>query len=392
MKVYIITNEPFPYGMAAAKRIYCYAKGMQALSIECEVITVFRTEKKSNLLGNVKAKGLFEGVSYRYIANSTYRNANLIIRKINDAIDFLHLLWFCRTKIRRKDIVLHYSESISLQMGALVASCFSGGVHIRELCEYPFVTQKNTLTIRLKKWMMLHLVFPFFDAFIVISQALYEVAATYKEKKAKILKVPILIDTVNEKQIEAFQSTIPYVFHAGTLYESKDGIESTLKAFAMAIQGLSAPLHFYIASDDANLKALNQCINNLGIQDNVIFLGKLTQKEVIPYWKGASLAILNKNDNLQNRYGFSTKLGEILVSETAVITTTIGEANHYLKDGESAYIISPHRPELIAEKIIQAFTNEEERQQIAKKGKEIAEKEFDCIYQGKRIETFIEQL
>lgn len=392
MKVHIITNEPFPHGMAAAKRIYCYAKGMQASGLECEIIIVYRTEKKVKPLGNVKAKACYEGVSYRYIANSTYRNVNLIIRKINDAMDFLRLLWFCRTKIRKKDIVLHYSESISLQLGTFLGCCFSGVRHIRELCEYPFITQKNTVKIRLKQRFMLFFLFPFFDAFIVISQALYEVATTYKGKKAKILKVPILIDIVQEKQRKTFQSDIPYIFHAGTLYETKDGIESTLKAFAMAIQHLSMSLQFYIASDDGNLKALNQCINNLGIQDSVFFLGKLTQKEVIPYWKGASLAILNKNDNLQNRYGFSTKLAEILLSETAVITTTVGEANYYLKDGESAYIVLPHRPELIADKIIQAFTNEEERKQIAKKGREIAEKEFDCIYQGERIKTFIEQL
>lgn len=244
MKVYIITNEPFPHGMAASKRIYCYAKGMQAAGLECEVITVYRTEKKANPLGNVKARGIYDGVCYRYIANTTYRNVNVIIRKINDALDLLRLFWFCRTKISKKNIIWHYSESVSLQVGTLFASCFSGVRHIRELCEYPFVTQKNTLMIHLKKWIMLHFAFPFFDAFIVISQALHEVAESYKGKKAKILKVPILVDIELEMNMNTFQSDIPYIFHAGYLVRNQRRYRKHTKGFCNGYSTFIYPFIF----------------------------------------------------------------------------------------------------------------------------------------------------
>ena len=44
MKVYIITKEPFPNGMAAVKRIVCYAKAWISQGIECEVLIYTRTE------------------------------------------------------------------------------------------------------------------------------------------------------------------------------------------------------------------------------------------------------------------------------------------------------------------------------------------------------------
>ena len=176
-------------------------------------------------------------------------------------------------------------------------------------------------------------------------------------------------------------------------FQKKDAILSTIKAFGLAIQQIDIPIVFFIAGDDkSHWKEIQYLVKIYNLQNKLIFLGRLKHQEVLSYWKGASLAILNKNDNIQNRYGFSTKLAEILLTETAVITTTVGEANYYLKDGESAYIVEPHKPELIADKIIQAFSYPEERLNIAKKGSEIAKKEFDNIYHGKRILDYLKQI
>lgn len=82
-------------------------------------------------------------------------------------------------------------------------------------------------------------------------------------------------------------------------------------------------------------------------------------------------------------------MGNIFASETAVITTTVGEANNYLKDGINAYIVEPHNPLLIRDKIIQAFKNPDERTRIAKAGKQMAFKEFDYLYHGKRLAVFL---
>lgn len=97
------------------------------------------------------------------------------------------------------------------------------------------------------------------------------------------------------------------------------------------------------------------------------------------------MIIFNEHNNLLKRYCFSTKLSEYLSFSRPVIITTIGEANNYLKDGVNAFIVEPHKPELIADKIVYAFSHPEEAEKMGKEGYKLTKKEFDCVYQAKRI-------
>lgn len=103
------------------------------------------------------------------------------------------------------------------------------------------------------------------------------------------------------------------------------------------------------------------------------------------------MVIYNKYDTQQNRYCFSTKLSEYLSFSRPVITTTIGEANNYLKDGVNALIVEPHKPELIADKIVYAFSHPEEAEKMGKEGYKLTKKEFNCVYQAKRIIDNLQQ-
>ena len=177
------------------------------------------------------------------------------------------------------------------------------------------------------------------------------------------------------------------------MYERKDAIVSTMRAFADACVKLDHKIDFILAGPSSpHRDELDAIVREAGISQNVTILPQLSQKEIGSYQRGAFLTILNKHDNPQNRHGFSTKLGEVLMSETAVITTSVGEANHWLKDGESAYIVEPHRPELISAKIVEAYLNDEERKSIARHGKEIAAKYFGLEYQGKRLHNYLMDL
>jgi len=97
------------------------------------------------------------------------------------------------------------------------------------------------------------------------------------------------------------------------------------------------------------------------------------------------LIIFNEYNNQLNRYCFSTKLSEYPSFSRPVNTTTIGEANNYLKDGVNAFIVEPHKPELIADKIVYAFSHPDETEKMGKEGHKLTEKEFDCVYQKRSI-------
>lgn len=373
--------------MAATKRILCYTKGLNYNNFESKVIITKRTEKHTNTKNRTR-QGTYEGAEYLYIPSSPIRSNYFLLRRIQDITSYLKTIIFFLLHIKKEDYVHLYSTFDCLYLTLLILSKIKRVKITRELCEYPHVTRNDSLRNRLIRLVDLKICFPLFSGFVVISSELEKVAKQYGSSHSHIIKIPILIDT--NVTTEKYKHHKPYIFHGGTMYERKDAIVSTMKAFAIASKELNYAIDFIlIGPTSPHKKELNQIITDNHLENNVYFKEQLPNEEIIKYQNGAALSILNKNNNLQNRCGFSTKLGEILLSGTPVITTTVGEANYFLKDNESAYIVPPHQPHLIAQKIIQAFSNEKERIDIGLNGKQIAMKYFDYKYQGERFKSFI---
>lgn len=391
MRVFIITNNPLPNGMASTHRIDCYAKALARQGVTCEVIIYHRTEiygrKPKNTIGSADL-GEYR---YQYIGGTPLRGSNVFYRQFSDLMDKFRTTAYLRKQLRQGDVLFLYMSEEHFLTYLLIRLAHQLNIPIvRELCEYPYGTKEETLKIRWKRAFYMRHIFPKLDGAVCISESLYQFAKKH-HPHGHFFKVPILVE--NSRSRESYRHTHPYIYHGGTLYERKDAIVSTMQAFGEACVALGKKVDFILSGPPSpHQQELNDLIHRYDIEDNVFFLPQQPPEKVAQYQNGAFLTILNKHDNSQNRNGFSTKLGEVLMSETAVITTTVGEANYWLKDGESAYIVAPGHPELIKEKIIEAFNDEKTRNRIAHNGKLIAEQNFNLSYQGARLHGFFEQL
>lgn len=375
-----VTSTPFPNGMAATNRLRNYCLGLFDNNVKPSII-VYRSTEYINAPNSNPNNGEWQGIKFQY-ASTSIRSKSFIKRRWDDFKDLIKTLK--HIYISENDIVIIYMRSIIVETLSIIAAKLSKKILIRELCEYPYYKDCLNSKINLK-------LFRYYDGIIAISQELVQIARQHAGDKVKIIKVPILIDARNHPKSK-FHNDRPYIFHGGTITESKDAIISTMKAFALANRQLKNKIDFIIAGPPSNeLIELRKIIENNDLESNVKYLGKISADDIRQYQNGASLCILNKNDTLQNRCGFSTKLGEILLSGTAVITTTVGEANYWLKDGKSAYITEPHNPELIAQMIIRAFSDDGNREKIAKNGKEVALRNFDIKIQGPLLSNFLFQ-
>lgn len=390
-RLFIVTDNPMPNGMAATERIKCYAKAATGQGIPCEVVIFHRTEIFGRPPRNTEGRGEIDGFRYRYIHGTPLRGSNVVKRRLADWMDKMRTVAFFERHLCKDDVILLYAseEKTLSRMLAFVAHRKKATI-IRELCEYPYgYVDETPLTQTKAKW-YLRTFFHHFDGAICISEALYQLAKKY-HPQGRYLKLPIMVE--ERKDITPHQESRPYIFHGGTMTERKDAIVSTMKAYAKACQETGRHLDFILAGPKSpHEKELNEIITSNHLQEHVRFLPLLGHDELLSYQKGAFLTILNKNDNLQNRHGFSTKLGEVLIAGTPVITTTVGEANHWLIDGESAYIVRPNSPDDIARKIVQAYTNTAEREAIALRGKQIALQYFSTSYQGKRMKSYFEEM
>jgi len=380
MKAFIICKEPFPNGMAATQRIQCYAKAIISQGIECEVL-VFSRNEKGPVRKNMEARGVFEGIPFRYTGNSTRKPGHKLSRLASDHFDRWMLRRYLGKKLQNGDVVIGYVNSdIDFMSGIIELVHRNGAKFVRELCEIPyFGSQKKEDVDGLE--MVLNRVFPNCDGFISIADTLSALAQEHKRADAAIIKIPVLVDYEKSAQfVQSYSSPTPYIFHAGTLYEQKDGIIGMLAAFGKAGASLHFPVKMIIAGvleESPDKDDIIKTVQDFGLQDNVDFVGYCSAETVREYLAGSAFAVVNKHDNIQNSFGFSTKLTNYLAAGKAIIMTDVGEAMNWFENGITAWIVPHDDIDALSEAIVHAFNNPESCKTIGEKGRKLCQECFD---------------
>ena len=396
MAIYIITKQPFPNGMAGTKRITCYAKAIISQGIPCKVLIFTRTEIHSKKPKNIEGSGCFEGIDFEYIGGTPLRSANIFIRKANDVLDIIRLKTYLNRNLTKDDIVFGFCSEVNVINSIIKIAHHKKAKYVKELCELPFGTGKETKDTIKKRDTVLKAQYPLCDGIIAISDALVELAKQHASYECNVIKVPILVD-FNKYYMEdhSSEADIPYIFHSGTLFEQKDGILGMLEAFGKATQKLDKNIHF-ISTGTPNKSPhyhdIEKIIKDYQLEDKVIFTGYISNEDLKEYLSKASLVIINKYPNQQNTYCFSTKLGEYLAAGKPVIITKVGEAMNWLKNGENAYIIEPNDTELLVEAIVNAINDPEKRNKIALNGQKVCKECFDYRNYGKKLLHFFNNI
>jgi glycosyltransferase involved in cell wall biosynthesis len=383
MKVIILTGEPFPNGMAATNRIKCYASAIKDGGIDCEVAIFRRTERYGLKPQNTEGKGMLEGViPFHFIGGTPLRGSNVLKRQIDDRLDVWKTERYIKHNLQKGDVLLLYmGQYIKQSLRFMRVAHGNGALCVRDLCELPFGTGAETKkAIRLRK-LTLEKQLPQLDGIISISDALLKLAQVYASPSCKHIKVPILVDFAHYYlPDQSPEAEVPYIFHAGTLFEQKDGILGMIEAFGKAVKQLPMSIRF-VSTGNIDKSPHNEEINRLmkqyQLDDKLFFTGYLSDSKLRDYLSKASLVIIYKYNTQQNNYCFSTKLGEYLAAAKPVIITNVGEAMNWLNNAESAYVVEPEDTDVLAESIIRVFTKPEEARKIGIEGQKVCRSCFD---------------
>ena len=395
MRIIFILDNLYPNGKASAARVRSYGKGFVLNGVETKVVLPVPRQRHSAMPINPIAKGFDpNGVEYVHMAGTCMRSRYVLVRKLQDVYGYVATLLFILFETRKGDCYVIYEGSPLWHRLCVAAAHMAGAKVGIELNELPYGAGRETAaTVRRKREVMLSKVFPRLDFILAISEPLAQLGRKHAPQ-AVVVKVPIIAEGHLEGG-DFIEPHVPYLFHSGSLYEQKDGICGMIEAFGMACQRVGQPLEYVLTGElrqSPHAKELEALIEKYHIEDKVKFVGYLDVPTLRKYQKNCLLTIINKYDTQQNKYCFSTKLSEYLSFSRPVITTTIGEANYYLKDGVNAFVVEPHRPELIAEKIVYVCEHPAEARRIGEEAHKLVEKEFDCSYQARRIIRALGQL
>ncbi|MBR6142465.1 MAG: glycosyltransferase [Bacteroidaceae bacterium] len=395
MLIHFYQDKSFPYGMAAAKRRLCYIKGLKAAGDDVNVIICNKVFEKGEDDG-MPAKGKYNGTPFCYVSGK-YKHPkwNKLMRGLDwNLLDPIRTFFYSLRHIHKGDTVYVYLYPLFLQALILLAAKIKGAKTIKEVCEHPGSLGKKHKLRCIKDWIDYHLIMPLYDGFIAISTDLETFVNKYKKRSAKVIRIPILVDPEPyDIDYSGMQSPfdVPYIIHTGTMHEQKDSISKILHAFARLKREYPSPckLVFTGKQADAQKCKYKKRIEQLGLTDDIVLMGYVSDEEILRLQHFAALSIIYKSDNLQTRNCFPTKLGEMLMSRVPVIITTIGDSKLYLESGVSAYLFDENDDSQLVNCMQEILSNPQEASAIAKRGQEVALQSFNPIVQGKRLSDFI---
>jgi glycosyltransferase involved in cell wall biosynthesis len=391
MRVAVFYTGAYPIGDVTTQRVHNLCLGLAAGGVDVQVLLANPTEKPGSMRNRVPS-GECDGVKFEYVGGSITRSERFWVRRLQDLYCHIRTILVAAFGRRRYDIALVVGPSLDFRVFLPFAGRVSGRKVVLEINEYPYVNQRSATLGAIKRQLLFRLVFPFYSGFVPISRHLSELVAEYKSPLASTITIPILAGAMSPDCDHSSPFDWPYIVHAGSLNEEKDGVLGILEAFAIVLRRIHTPLRLVITGKHEGTKqhhAVLAAIKAQELTERVLFVGYCSREKLSRILENSLLAIVNKLDTVQNRYCFATKLADYLLHGVPVITTTVGEARHFLHDGGNAYVVAPGRPELLAEKVVAAINNPEDRRRIGRAGRELAATAFSYRVQGARLARFL---
>lgn len=391
MKIYLLFRNPFPYGMAPSQHVTCESLGLAEAGADLEVV-VFSPPFDKGKDNGLPCKGQFRNITYCYI-HGKIRPTNVGLQLVNRFWNTIKSFFWGLNHYRKGDIVYSYGgDNLTLLLFSWAAH-IKGAKIVVELVEIPFYGDE--WYSRLRRWFSTTFLFTNFDAFVCISHTLLDFAKQYARKSVPMFLLPILVEEEEKQVSKPSPYDVPYIIHTGSMSERKDGISHILKGFAEFKRSDTSSCRLVFTGPDANKETCKYkpLIRELGIADSVDLLGMIaTRDDLLNLQRHASMSIVYKVDNIQTRYCFATKIGEILMAGVPLITTNEGEQGYYLKDKESAYIVNSGDVLELSHAIRRVISNSKEAKSVGENGKLVAKTSFNPILQGEELYKFFLKL
>ena len=231
MRIAILLNAPYPFGMATTNRVHLYAKGLLSCGNDVCIFIPKPTETAGKVR-NTAVSGEFEGIKYFYGHNTTVRSTSFLGRRTHDFSSLFRTL----------SLIIRYKPSIVLVVGSplqyillgKIASVIAGSKYIREKSEIPFSHVKKLSflqKLRIKSEYRL------FDGILVISKTLGDFFQKEMSLKIKTFDIPILIDSDKINPDHHLSVKVkPNLVYTGSLLHYKDGVLTIIKAFSIIMQ------------------------------------------------------------------------------------------------------------------------------------------------------------
>jgi len=393
MNILVILDDLYPNGMALAARIHLYARGFIKSGHEVFILIPRPYEKYGKVPKNADPHGIVDNVEFKYSALTTVRSKYFIIRQVVDIFSLLNAAVITFQKRKQTDVLLVVSNNAVQILLFKLMALITKKVIILEKSEFPFIFKKKNPSTSVYQRLYIKHIYRLFDGIIVISKSLEAYFMTKKKHSAKLLLVPIIVDSQVFIDTTDSPRLTDEVVYAGILNQSKDGILDIIDAFCRLNQIYKDKKLILIGDIEAS-ECKEEIYNSIlkhNVEDSVIITGYLPRSEVVARLKKAEVLILAKPASLQSEHSFPTKVGEYLATGKPVVLTNVGCVNQYLTDGINAFIAEPNNIESLSGKLLEVYSDYKRSLEIGSRGRQVAFNQFDYKNQTNVIIDFFRE-
>ncbi len=396
--IFVCNTVGFPNGTAPSARVNAYGRGLVGLGVKVNVLCLETSEDPKVGIFNQDVTGQKDGIQFEYTSGATVKGSSFLLRRW---LSFKGI-WvglkrvFELSRQAQSSIVILYGDYFVISILFAIAARLSGSLYLLEKSEKPFYTQENHKYWKYYVWLYKRTIYKLFDGILVISDYLHEYFAPLIRSKARLLKIPILVD-INEYAKQNLSNVKPdlegrYIAYCGLLNEQKDGVETLMKAFARISPDFPDVTLCLIGNSYNNdmIPKYRGLAKQYHVENQVFFTGQLPRKEIPRYLAHATVLALARPSSPQAQAGFPTKLGEYLATGNPVAVTQVGELSSYLEDAVTVYFSPPDDVDAFSCRLEYILSHPDEARMVGENGQSVAKTKFDIHENALLLKQFID--
>lgn len=151
------------------------------------------------------------------------------------------------------------------------------------------------------------------------------------------------------------------------------GPQVLVEAASLLQKRLKAAVRLVIVGKGPEERNLRQLASNIGLSENVFFLGHRSREELLELYNAADLFVLASYTE-----GLPAVLLEAMACENVCVSTPVGDVRKVIKEGHNGFLVETGDSAALAEKMREIILlPERQRMEICKQARETIETQFD---------------
>ncbi len=287
--------------------------------------------------------------------------------------------------IRKEKIEIVHTHLVHASIAGRIAAKLAGVKTIVTTRHYAYEQKEKSLIYWLERKTAQ------FNRFtIAISQAVKDYLVrneNYDDQKVTVIYNAVDLNVIDSNTIPKISANHDgyLIASVGRLHPQK-GYETLLKSMPPVVREFTS-VKLIIIGDGIQRKHLEGLCFDLGITEQVTFLGRKTPIEVIGFLKNIDLFVLASNWE-----GFGLALIEAMALSKPVVATKVEGICEIVEDGKTGFLVPPAQPQTLSYRIIQLLKDKPLSKNMGIKARKKIETKFSMKTMINKLDLLYREL